>query len=486
MTSGWVQAGLMGLFLCACSRGGEARVEPSVPDTIDQQTSVKLIEGSQVTAQVKPLADGKWQVDYVFETPQTVLEFPRSTGDYRRRTWRAKTGTPEIERTGGVDVLVFDKPSLTANFEIMPYTRALRRAHTPFLELSNGEGAIFLQQFQLDAFPHRDELKDTSNDRAFRGEPLDFGVRVISEQSLILDGKKYESQVEYISEEGDHKYLYNGNLPFEQGESYIGIIDPMLPSHILDTFDDDLALIFEELEERWGFALAKKSTVYFAFGGAEFEGLSTSGSSIGGDTLVLHVSGKGLLEADEAVRRRILWFFAHEAAHLFQRGRGLPIGSASQAWWHEGSADAMAHDLLSFLGVDSEAFLLKTYRQRIDECGVRLEGAPLIGSWGQTPYICGDLIAIIADSALVDHDLYDIWNAFIDLAPTDLEDEDIDDVFLMTLADLGASPEIVEALRSLIQERQENGRIAILQAFEVAGLEYELDRYGSLTSLQFP
>ena len=95
-------------------------------------------------------------------------------------------------------------------------------------------------------------------------------------------------------------------------------------------------------------------------------------------------------------------------------------------------------------------------------------------------------MAIIADSALVDHNLYDIWNTFIDLAPADLKNADIDDFFLTTLSDMGGSTDTVEALRSLIQDRQENGRIAILKAFEAAGLEYELDSYGALTSLQLP
>ena len=486
MTSRWIQAGLLVLFLCACSGGSEERVAPSGPETIGQQTSVKLIEGSQVTAEIHPLEDGQWRVDYVFETPQTVLAFPRSTGDYRRRTWRAEAGTPDIERIEGADAIVFDKPSLTASFEVTPYARRLPRDYTPFLKFSNGEGAIFLQQFEVDAFERREDLVEASSDRDVEGLALRFGARVISEKSLLMNGVEHQGQVEYIAEVGDQEYIYIGNLPLEQGESYIGVIDPELPAHIRESFDDDLARIFAALEERWGFALAKKSTVYFAFGGTRFEGLSTSGSVAGGDTLVLRASGKELLEPDETVRRRILWFFAHEAAHLFEGGRGMAVGSNSQAWWHEGSADAMAHDLLSHLGVDSEAYLLKAYRQRIDECGVELERQPLIGAWGQVPYICGDLVAIIADSALVDHNLYDIWNTFIDLAPADLKNADIDDFFLTTLSDMGGSTDTVEALRSLIQDRQENGRIAILKAFEAAGLEYELDSYGALTSLQLP
>ena len=41
------------------------------------------------------------------------------------------------------------------------------------------------------------------------------------------------------------------------------------------------------------------------------------------------------------------WFFAHEAAHLFQIDRGVGFASGAQSWIHEGAANTMAYSLIA-------------------------------------------------------------------------------------------------------------------------------------------
>ena len=477
----------MALFgLAACGAPGDQMQANNQTAPLEaEQPSVQLIENSEVTVQVDMRADGVWRVDYVFATPQTSLGFSRSIGDYRRKSWQALGETPSISRENRSDLIVFDAPSTHASFTVEPWSERLPRDYTPFLKFSDGQGAIFLDQFLLEAVTDT-EPTNTQTDEDTVRESLTTGIRLMSAHPILLDGSVQDGTIERLIAEDEQVYAYVGALALEEGKSYVGVLDPGLPEHILNTFDDDLAQVFAAYEDRWGFSLPEKATVYFAYGGAERQGWSSSGSVAGQSTMVLRVHGKALLEPDEDARRRLIWFFAHEAAHMFQQVSGVRVGSNQQAWWHEGSADAMAHDVLRELGIASDAFLRKTYRQRIDTCGVAIEERTLIGHRGKIPYICGDLVAIAADTALPDHSLYDIWNSYQGRAPEELDDDEIDALFLETLSALGASQKAVEAIGALIQDKQENGRIAILSTFETVGIAYELDRYGSVISITLP
>ncbi|MEE9381443.1 MAG: hypothetical protein V3V03_08555, partial [Hyphomonadaceae bacterium] len=477
----------MALFgLAACGAPGDQMQANNQTAPLDaEQSIVQLIENSEVTVQVDMRADGVWRVDYVFAQPQTSLGFSRSIGDYRRATWQAMAGTPSIRREHQTDLIVFDAPAKRASFIVEPWSERLPRDYTPFVKFSDGQGAIFLDQFRVDAVTDVDSLNSQTEVDDAR-QTLSLGVILKSPHSILLDGIAQEGSIERLLEDGEQVYAYAGTQALEEGKSYVGVLDPGLPEHILSSFDDDLAQVFAAYEDRWGFSLPEKATVYFAYGGAERQGWSSSGSVAGQSTMVLWVHGKALLEPDEDTRRKLIWFFAHEAAHMFQGAKGKEFGSNLQAWWHEGSADAMAHDVLRELGIASDTFLQNTYRQRIDTCGVAIEERSLIGHYGKTPDICGDLVAIAANAALPDHNLYDIWNEYLGRAPEELDDDEIDTLFLETLSDLGASPNAVEAIGALIQDKQDNGRNAILSTFETVGIAYELDRYGSVISITLP
>lgn len=450
----------------AAQIGADAQDEGDAP-------LIELVPGSDVTAQVTVLESGLWRVNYVFSKAQTALAFRRSVGNYRGGTWTPADSTKLLVREGGADIIRFASPSLSAEFDVRPHKDVLPRDWTPFVRFSNGEGAIFLDQFRLDSL-----------DKG--GEALRLGIRLIADKNIIIDSESFQQSVELVLEEGNQPYAFVGDLTFAEGTSYIGIVDPGLPASVRDTFDDDLAAVFAAYEDRWGFELATRAMTYFAFGGDDEEGVWLSGSTANANTLMLEIGGAGVATPDKGLRQRTIAFFGHEVGHLFQAKLDPSIGSNRHAWWHEGSADYMANRILGDLKIADDAFLLKNYRRGIDQCGLAIEERALTGRGGRVPYKCGDLIALVADASLPDQTIYDIWQGVSAMSSKASDEQEIDQMFLQTLGELGASPDVTAALKSIIQDKQENGRVAILQAMEAAGIGYTLDRYGSLASITLP
>jgi hypothetical protein len=72
------------------------------------------------------------------------------------------------------------------------------------------------------------------------------------------------------------------------------------------------------------------------------------------------------------------WFFAHEAAHLFQRDKsGKPVSDDDIAWMHEGGAEAMAALAMVRRGTIERAYVLSREEGAEKACAAGLAATPL-------------------------------------------------------------------------------------------------------------
>jgi len=97
------------------------------------------------------------------------------------------------------------------------------------------------------------------------------------------------------------------------------------------------------------------------------------------------------------------WFFAHEAAHFFQRaGTNDVIGPDSQAWIHEGGADAMAALVMKGRSDTERSYVARRIAEARKACAaglteVALNAASRAGKF-DLHYQCGMLIALAIDA----------------------------------------------------------------------------------------
>ncbi len=470
-----------GFFAASCAEPSSSSIGAD-----DTPALPMLMDGTAVTANVRDLADGSWAVDYFFEEPKEAVFFPRSLGDYRTQSWTPAAGSPVVERVDGLDAMIFDAPTQTASYIISPHTEDVMGDYTPWLAFSDGSLALYTGQFELLDGKTRDAISALQgNLGAWEGEQGVLGVRVLSEEPMLFRSEPRPSPVETRSA-GEGDYVVVGDTPLQEGASYIGVIDSALPPQISDSLDADLGEIFAHYESVFGYALPSRVSLLFAFGGFDHPGYSFSGSVIGDDLIVMSASGEVLRDYPPGIRRHILWFFAHEGAHLFQGVDGVMPGLGADSWIHEGSANAMAVETIMAMGAGNEGYRRSELNTALGGCAPALANGPLNTLAGQMHYDCGQLFFVMADADLPEANVYDIWRAIQDTVRTRDIEAVTTEIVIETFAELGVQDALVEQIEALVFEETSEPHTDILRAMETRGMSFELDEDGQLVSLRMP
>lgn len=453
-----------------------------------QVAKIEPVEGADITVVAEELGTGTWRIDYLLDAPQSALIFSRSKGDYRTGSWTPVGDAPEVERVGGFDALIFDTPTDRFSYEITPYTDKLPQDYTPFLGFSDGGLALFTGQFEVLAVEDKAAIEALEgNLMNWQGQQGALGVRVRSERPMLVQGLQVNGVTDHVST-GGGTYVYVGDSELQEGSSYIGVIDSALPDHLRDSLDQDLEALFRIYDDRWGFSLPSKATLYFAFEGFDNPGHSLGGSVLGTNLMVLQASGEALREQTLDNRIRALWFFAHEGAHMYQSQVMTQFNVGPDAWIHEGGANTLANSTIRALPDIPHSFIESEYRTAFESCVSDLENGSLMTAHVDgrfyAHYHCGQIFNAAVDAALPDHDLYEFWKAFS--AEIDPEDGGASEAFFATFEALGGDPEISLAIKRLAYEDEADPRAGLIDLMMLSGMAPSFDKDGTLLSLNVP
>jgi hypothetical protein len=478
---------VLSVVLMACSPAPES-TESSASTAHPSSSAVALVDGTGVTANLTDLGDGRFRVDYLFAEPQTALIFSRSSGDYRTGSWTALDDGAALERIAGFDALLFDTPRQSAAFTVEVRFVRPEGDYAPYSAFSDGGIVLFTGQFELLPETDRDSIAALEGQLGrWVGEQPVLGVRVQSSRPMIHNGVRRESEATEVSR-GSGAFIYIGDAEIFEGRSFAGVVDEGLPAWIRDSFDDDLAAVFAAYETRWGFALSERASVLFAFEGYDHPGFSNKGGA-SGSSLMLQSSGEGLREESDRVGRYLRWFFAHEAAHLFQTSSGVGLANSTDAWIHEGAATMMANDVLAHMASDPQAERISVYAAAYSACRDFLADGSLQDAANrnqfQAHYDCGAVIALMTDAALPDADIYEFWNALLAM----VQEQDAylaADFYAYVMDQMGADPLVIAALNELVSQDLPDPAASLLNAMELAGLSPEINEAGELIGMDPP
>ncbi|MBL4595586.1 MAG: hypothetical protein JKX99_03295 [Robiginitomaculum sp.] len=446
-----------------------------------------FIEGSALTVTVEKQDNGLWLAHYVFAEPQTAMILSRSRNDYRTQSWKSLDPNASFERINGFDAFLFENPTTNVSFEFKPYTGRIYQDYSPFIPFSDGGVAIYAGQFEALSVTDRAAIEELQGDiYNWQGQQGQLAVRILSAAPMIENGEIVTGEALDIST-GGGGYIYVGNAKITEGKDFTGVIDPGLPNWLRERFDDDLTLIFDGFRELWGASLAQKSTVLFSFRGYQGQGFSNKGG-VFGSMLTLDMSGSALRTEDKGTLHATHWFFAHEAAHLFQGIGGLHPSPSHHAWISEGGANALANHVLTHQNLVDEAYIVSDYSRKYAQCTAYLQTGKLSNASAQgkfeVPYACGDIMAQITDGALQDHSLFDFWNAM----PTHAGDETgySTDLYFDTMRILGAPQSIILGLQKIAHEQLDDPATLLTELMEQSGLAPKFDNTGKLIALKLP
>ena len=423
-------------------------------------------------------------------TSERVMIFSRSAGDYRSQRFKHLSGAVTLERIGGFDTLVFAPGETQASFEITPLPVTINGTYDPFIDFSDGGLAIYLGAFELLPVATTKAVVELSGDvDNWSGEQLPLPIHVKTSNTLIVNGEYISDGEVELTIQGGAPYAYTGPSRISRGSSYVGVVDSGLPSWILDSFDDDLAQLFDFYEGAFGASLPKLATLLFAFGGAESPGLSNTGGVLPGGQIVLDVSGELMMTPEPRIAGYLKWFLAHEAAHLFQNNSGLNgYSDQSDSWISEGGANAMVD--VAFTRMDGIDQNVRQARmgQAYDACIQSIQGTnmtELIRRNDQSHYDCGQVLWWIADASVSQADIFGIWNEMASNVKAAEQTTFNRELFFETLETLGTGKGIIAEMKAVLDGPNTNPDQTFRKLIEDSQLRVMFED-DSLVSIEYP
>lgn len=366
------------LALAGCAAGVGM---PGAPQTL--ALDLTHSPGRQVTA------------DYRLSEATTALHFPQELGGYRAEVWKPADGAfrwvkegrgERIERTDGQ---AFRQVAFTIPIDY----RALPKSYAPFSPFSQGGALVHSGQFHAcPAAP----CEQTG--------PLPIRITAPGE-TIGVEGRRTPDRESFVSrDEGTNIFI--GTLKPVDADGFVAIIDPGLPAAARQHLDRSLPQAIQDLATIYG-PLSFKPELYVSI---DDEPEKNGRTSIQGGTLpgqiFMHFDGEGANERVAADNPLWLdWFFAHEAAHLFQQDKsGKLLGDDRFAWIHEGGADAMAALAMVGRGPAERAYVLSRKQEAQQACAVGLATTPLSKASAEDKfdlhYQCGLIMWLAIDQDL--------------------------------------------------------------------------------------
>lgn len=346
-----------------------------------------------VSLHIARAPDNAVRAEYTLARPARALHFAPQLDGYRAKDWQPEPGAfrwvregdgERIERTDG-------KPFTRLSLDIPVRYRALEKSYAPFSPFSDGGMLIYSGHFQAcTALP----CKGT--------EPLAVTITAQGE-TIGVGGKRSQGAAAFVSREEGTK-VYIGNAEPVATSGFLAIVDPALQPGLRDHLLESLPQSMRDFAAIYG-PLTITPELYVSLDPQPpaNTSLSSQGGTLPGQVFI-HLYGDGWRKPIKLGEVLWLdWFFAHEAAHFFQRaGTNDVIGPDSEAWIHEGGADAMAALVMRGRGDAERSYVTRRIAEARKACsdglaGVALNVASRAGKF-DLHYQCGMLIALAIDA----------------------------------------------------------------------------------------
>ena len=406
---------------------------------------------------------------YELQKAVPALHYERELGGYRAETWAAVDPTfrwvveGEGERLERSDGQPFDVVEISMPIDY----RSLPKSYAPFSPFSQDGFLLHSGQFHV----------------CLTGpceEPSALAVTIQAQGETIgVYGQRFTAETEFVSRDSGTNVFVGGLLPVD-ADGFVAIIDPGLPASVRTHLGRSLPQAMRYFEEVYG-ALSAKPELYVSIDSrpARRGRNSTQGGTLP-NQIFMHLDGEGAQQRVSDEQPFWLdWFFAHEAAHLFQRnGAGLQAFDDKAAWIHEGGADAMAAVALAGRGDSEQTYVVGRLQEAHSACEeglveTTLDRASAEGRF-DLHYQCGLLIWLALDEILHsagEDGLHSLNKLFFERVRADQVWST--EVFLRTAGELGVGSARLGTIRELSNGEYDNPSMRLKAVARLAELSLE-------------
>lgn len=298
-------------------------------------------------------ANGQWQVAYKSLSPVTSITFAITKDDSRAERWQLNNPQFELLHIGGRDIVTRkdNQPFSEVSFKLTSSYIHLPKYYAPFARFS--DGGLLLHSARFFACPNL----CTGLENAWY-----FELTVNRDEHIVLNGKQHQGQVRWWDKNDGTKVYIGANSITEQ-PSFYSVIDQGLDTQVSTLLLEFFPKMMTHLSMQFG-ALPTKPMLFASFEYID-DGRSGRQGGVLPNQVFMHWYGK---EQTFNNIYEVLWFYAHEAGHLYQGELKQFSGEQSLAWIHEGHADMLAYELLSELLPESQSYLNKRQQQAENRC----------------------------------------------------------------------------------------------------------------------
>lgn len=448
--------------------------------------------GSQqltIDASLEPLNADEWQISYEISPSVSALVFVRGNGDYRRETWVPDDDAFVLERVGRTDRIrrADNRPFTEFSARLTPWTDKPTSDYTPFVTFSDGTMAAFTGQFVVG-------VPITDDDAAFvNGASPENAIGAVAPRitvepgyfgRMIVNAEVTNEATQMNLFEGE--YVYFGGASAVQTATLTAVTDEAAPEWLRTFLYDSMTKTYEYFTYRLGEIEGDKPFMIAAYRPLEGNNVSFIGGVVGSQLVVELGLGTEVADTPDS-REFMVRFFAHESAHLWHRGGGIPAGGGG-SWVHEGSADALAWLGLVKLDIYTPDIALALFIEAANNCVAHLADGPLAeaGRRGASIayYDCGAIISLATHSIMREQgrDLFDFWRQLLN-SGAGQDDFRVDYYYFQAGR---ASPGFDGALMEFVEATHEDEAAAIVEVLQAGGVAAGVNDAGQVVIAALP
>jgi hypothetical protein len=299
-----------------------------------------------------------WTVRYRLPKPATQLVFARSTDNSRVRLWRTDSTFEIVAMADGEIARRRDgKPFREARFRMSPRYNALPKDYAPFSPY--GDGGVLFHTGRLFACG---DAKCPDDAR--------FAMHVAAPGHILIDGNRPIYTADW-TDQGDGRNVYLGETQPLSTSDFIAVFDTALPGAIHESLISEFPSLMRQLGDKLG-KLDQRPMLFASYGVTGDGEWGRQGGTLPGQVFVHFYGNRWPTEMTKPdFAASLTWFFAHEAAHMWQRQ--LHAAEEEGAWIHEGGAEAFAA-LAMREGAAEGGYVATTISEARTKCSAELKG----------------------------------------------------------------------------------------------------------------
>lgn len=389
-------------------------LQAGVP-AIEAESDANTAPGGEAAhVRLSPAGETHWRAEFSWTSPVDQLALIRSSSGLRAERVRLLDEAFEIVTTEEGDIIRrTDGGAFTQVAVLEPVAiEVASGGYLPFAQF--GDGGLLLHTGRFHACAGPCPLDETGDEG-----PWTFEIDPGAEERMIVNGAVVTG-VHRFTDTANGTKVYVGDGAIIEGDGMVAVVDTHLPVEVTQ----HLEALFPELLTYFSAQLGALDDTVMLFASYNVPG-DVNGSTVKGGTLpsqvFMHFEGSTMaaFAESEEFPSFLSWFFAHEAAHLFQDHSHSRYDRAD-SWIHEGAADAKAYLALRDLGAAPADYLQHRLERAHGACSQALADGPLRGAEERgapflTYYECGLILHLAVDAAArreTGQSFYEVWRSF--------------------------------------------------------------------------